>query len=310
VTDVTLQDVRVEREGRVILDVPTLTLGAGRTTAILGPNGSGKTTLLRAIAGLERRRQGRITIGGAPIDLTRDVAYVFQEEVFLRETVRWNLELGLRLRKTNATERRRRVDEAVTLLGIGHLLERRADRVSGGESRRVSLARALCLRAPIVLLDEPLSGLDERAYGRLIDELPRIVDAFQATTVMVTHSRDEALRLAVDLVVIADGRVLASGGTYQVAAHPRLPAVAEVLGYTVLTTPGRRIAVPPGGLRLGRGDPEFAMTIERIVGLAGSTEVVGRIGEAVVRIPMTGTDLRPAVGDCVPFHAAGFSDLD
>ena len=97
-TGVTIEGVRVEREGRVVLDVPSLTLAAGRTTAILGPNGSGKTTLLRVIAGLERLRAGRVDDGGPPSAKARDVAYVFQEDVFLRESVRWNLEIGLRLR--------------------------------------------------------------------------------------------------------------------------------------------------------------------------------------------------------------------
>ena len=82
----------------------------------------------------------------------------------------------------------------------------------------------------MVLLDEPLAGLDDGAYARLMDELPQIVDAFEATTLLVTHSRDEALRLADDLVVLVDGRVQAAGEAHQVAANPRVTAVAEVLG--------------------------------------------------------------------------------
>jgi ABC-type sugar transport system ATPase subunit len=307
VTAVTLEDVRVERDGRVVLDVRTLTLAAGRTTAILGPNGSGKTTLLRVIAGLERVREGGVR---GSVGKKRNVAYVFQEDVFLRESVRWNLEIGLRLRGVQAPERHQRIAAAASLVGVEHLLERRADRLSGGEGRRVSLARALCLHAPVVLLDEPLAGLDEGGYARLIDELPRIVDAFDATTIVVTHSRDEALRLASDLVVLVDGKVLAAGDAQAVAAHPRSPAVAEVLGYTVLTLPARRIAVPPGGFRVGAGEVEFVMTVDRVVDLMGAAEIVGRVDGAVLRILSAGGDTRPAPGERVRVHATQFSPLD
>ena len=96
--DLELQGVRVERESRVVLDVPSLRVRGGRTTAILGPNGSGKTTLLRIIAGLEPAGAGTIRAGGEPVRARRHLAYVFQEQVFLRQSVRANLELGLRLR--------------------------------------------------------------------------------------------------------------------------------------------------------------------------------------------------------------------
>ncbi len=103
--EVSLEGVRVERDGRVLLDVPSLLIRSGRTIAVLGPNGSGKTTLLRVIAGLDRSRSGRVLIGGLPVQVSR-VAYVFQEQVFLRRSVRDNLELGLRLRGLDPAERR------------------------------------------------------------------------------------------------------------------------------------------------------------------------------------------------------------
>ena len=301
-TDVTLEHVRVAREGRLVLDVPTLTLRGGRTTAILGPNGSGKTTLLRVIAGLESERTMSVSIGGSPVH-TRDLAYVFQEDVFLRESVRANLELGLRLRGIASAERHQRIDDAAGVVAIGHLLDRRADRLSGGEGRRVSLARALCLRAPLVLLDEPLAGLDEGTHARLLDELPRIVAAFDATTILVTHSRDEALRIADDLVVLVDGRVRARGEARDVAEHPRVAAVAEVLGYTVLATPAQTVAVPPGAMRLGGGRLEFSMIVDRATNVAGVSEVVGRIAGVVVRVPLTDGDARQNPGDRVTVHA-------
>ena len=143
-----------------------------------------------------------------------------------------------------------------------------------------------------------------------MDELPRIVEAFQATTLLVTHSRDEALRLAEDLVVLAEGRVQAVGEAYDVAANPRVAAVAEVLGYTVLTRSARTLAVPPGALRPGPGPLAFSLTVEHLVNLVGVCEIVGHIGNVPVRIEWAPDDARPHPGDRVTVHAARASELD
>jgi ABC-type sugar transport system ATPase subunit len=229
--------------------------------------------------------------------------------VFLRQSVRANLELGLRLRRVDRARRRARVEEAAECLGITHLLERRADHLSGGEGRRVSLARALCLRAPLVLLDEPLEGLDARTYSRLLDELPRLLAAFNATTLLVTHSRHEALRLAQDLVVLVGGRVHAAGDTRHVATNVRAAEVAEVLGYDVLALDGRRVAVPPGALKPGPGPLQFSMVVEDVVDLVEVVEIAGRVGDRRVHVAVPPALGRPAAGDRLIVHADRVCEL-
>jgi ABC-type sugar transport system ATPase subunit len=309
--EVRIEDLRFARGGRVVLDISALVLRSDRTTAILGPNGAGKTTLLRLLAGLERPADGRIRIARPPahdcVDrpdgARQSVAFVFQEDVFLRQSVRENLELGLRLRGVRKDERAARIHDAAHLLGIGHLLGRRADRLSGGEGRRASLARALCLHAPLVLLDEPLAGLDPPTYARLLDELPRVLGAFGATTVIVTHDRDEALRLGEDLVVLIDGRVRGAGAKREVVLHPADSAVAEILGYLVLDRNGHDVAVRTGALEPGPGAVEFDMEVEELLDLVDRREVVGRIGRVRAHVVVPAAAEMPRPGDRVLVHA-------
>jgi ABC-type sugar transport system ATPase subunit len=286
-----------------VLDIPSLHLRGHRTTAILGPNGSGKTTLLRLLAGLEVPLSGRVglPIGAGPVH--HRVAFVFQEHVFLRRSVRENLALGLTLRGVPPRERDRRIAEAADLLRISEILDRRADRLSGGERSRASLARALCLRAPLVLLDEPLAGLDHATYARLLDELPHLLEAFGATTLLVTHNRDEALRLAEDLVVLIDGRVHAAGDKRDVARHPTDRAAAEVLGYVILSIGGRPLAVRPGDLRPGPGRVAFALTVDGVLDVVDRREVVGRIGDVRVHVTMDELAAVPERGATIRVHA-------
>jgi ABC-type sugar transport system ATPase subunit len=310
--DVRIDALCFERDSRVVLDIPSLALRGGRTTAILGPNGAGKTTLLRLIAGLERPRSGRILIGDGVVQPRgrHDVAYVFQEHVFLSQPVRENIELGLRLRRVTRQERRARVAEAARMLGITDLLERRADRLSGGEGRRVSIARALCLRAPVALLDEPLGGLDPPTYARLLDDLPRLLEAFGSTNLLVTHDHREALRLAEDLVVIVDGRVGAAGAKKDVLPDPRSAAVAEILGYTVIDLNGHKAGVRPEALKPGPGAVHFRMAVERVVDVVDHYDLVGAIGNTRVRVPLPRGGPLPNPGDMFLLHTNGVCELD
>lgn len=275
-----LRDVRFARGTRTVLDVPGLRFAAGGTTALLGPNGSGKSTLLRLLAGLERPGSGAVTIGGRPAGrATRhDVAFAFQHAVFLAGSVRANLELGLRLRHVPAAGRRTRITEVAAACQVAHLLDRDALRLSGGESQRVNLARALCLRAPLTLLDEPLAGLDGPAREQLLMDLPGLLAAFATTAIVVTHDREEALLLGADLVVLLEGRVRAAGPRAEVFGHPPDPETAGFLGWTVLPgEAGGQLAVAPGALNAGAGEVPFALAIEHVIDAGPWIEAHGRI---------------------------------
>lgn len=166
-----LDELCVVKGGRTICHVSRMAIASGERVAILGPNGSGKTTLLRVLAGLETDYAGRCTIDA----LWRDRVYVHQSPYLFRGTVMFNATYGLRVRGVNRTEGRRRANEWLERLGLGGLARQRVTNLSGGERRRVALARALILRPRLLLLDEPLADLDNdgaAAISAALEELP------------------------------------------------------------------------------------------------------------------------------------------
>lgn len=210
-------------EARLHLDWPSLTLDVDLTlpsrgvTVFFGPSGSGKTTLLRCIAGLERARNGFVSFKGdvwqdASIWVPthkRPLAYVFQEaSLFSHLTVLGNLRYGL---QRVEVQQGINFDQIIGLLGIGNLLKRRPDRLSGGERQRVAIARALAVSPRLLLMDEPLSGLDLKRKREILPYLERLHDELAIPVLYVTHSPEEVARLADHLVVIQSGRVVADG---------------------------------------------------------------------------------------------------
>lgn len=211
------------------LDVD-LNMPATGVTALFGSSGSGKTTLLRCVAGFERAEGGFLALGD---DVWQDrntfcpthrrpIGYVFQDAgLFPHLTVQGNLEFGLR--RIAKTERRVSLEQAITLLGIGHLLTRRPERLSGGERQRVAIARALAVSPRILLLDEPLAALDVARKREILPYLEQLHEALQIPVLYVTHSPDEVARFADHLVVLEQGRVFASGPVAEVMSRLDLP---------------------------------------------------------------------------------------
>ncbi|MFN0145380.1 MAG: ATP-binding cassette domain-containing protein [Dehalococcoidia bacterium] len=292
--DVVFEGVVFRRGPRTVVDVPALTFHEGRTTALIGPNGAGKSTMLRLISALERPAAGVIRFGGqpaTPATARKHVAYAFQRAVFLTGTVGQNIDLALRLRGVAKDERAVRLHEAAEACDIAHLLGRSAHRISGGEAQRANLARALSLRAPITLLDEPLSGLDGPGRRQLLHDLPALLRRFATTTIVVTHDRDEALRLAEDLVVLIDGRVRASGPRPEVFGAPTDSATAAFLGYSLLPVEGGVLAVAPRALRPGSGDFTFSMEVEEVLDFGVRREAWGTISGVHVSVRLQAADI-------------------
>jgi ABC-type sugar transport system ATPase subunit len=305
--EVSLTDLHLARNGRTVLQIPTLRFPSGSTTAVFGPNGSGKTTLLRVIAGLERPSGGEVRLDGLPMAhqsaARKRVGMAFQHAVFLRGSVRENLELGLRLRDVPQRERSTRMEDAARECGVTHLLDRSARRLSAGEAQRVNLARALALEAPVTLLDEPLSGVDRIARTQLLAELPALLARFTATTILVTHDREEAFRLADRLVVLIGGEVRASGVKSSIYARPPDRATAELLGYTVLPLDTGLLAIPPGGLRPGGGAQEFSVLVEQVIDMGNHLHVIGAVGDQRVDIRLSAGTGSPTQGSRLRVHA-------
>ena len=187
-----------------------LTIASGEFMVLVGPSGCGKSTLLRMIAGLEEVSDGSIFIGERDVtDLTprdRDIAMVFQNyALYPHMSVEKNLGYGLKVRKMDRAEIKRRVHEVASLLGLGELLDRRPANLSGGQRQRVAMGRAIVREPAAFLMDEPLSNLDAKLRVGMRAELARLHDRLGVTTVYVTHDQVEAMTLGQRVAVLRDG---------------------------------------------------------------------------------------------------------
>lgn len=211
-----------------VLDV-NLALPTSGVTALFGHSGSGKTTLLRCIAGLERAPEGRLSVNGEiwqdrniwlPTH-KRPLGYVFQEaSLFAHLSVMANLRYGMK-RINNAQQVS--LDQAIELLGIEHLLERKPGRLSGGERQRVAIARALAVSPRLLLMDEPLAALDLKRKREILPYLERLHDELEIPIIYVSHSPDEVARLADHIVAMEDGLVLVQGPLAETLTRTDLP---------------------------------------------------------------------------------------
>jgi tungstate transport system ATP-binding protein len=230
-----LSDLLVRRDGRTVLDIPSLSVDAGEVLAIVGPNGAGKSTLFLLLACLLKADQGQVLFHDRPMDSLHDLEYrrqialVLQEPLLMDMSVYENAALGLRFRGISKAVIDERVSHWLDRLGVAHLASRSARKLSGGEAQRVSLARAFVLQPSLLLLDEPFTSLDAPTRIRLLGDLKSVLAETALTTIFITHDLQEARKLATRMAVLLDGRIEQSGVPQDVFDRPINHRVAGFL---------------------------------------------------------------------------------
>jgi spermidine/putrescine transport system ATP-binding protein len=229
----------VDRHGQVVraVDDVSLAIREGEFFALLGPSGCGKTTTLRAIAGFEAPTSGEVLLRGRSVQgvppFHRPVNTVFQDyALFPHMSVRQNVMFGLRMARVAPSEAGRRADEALALVHLPAIGDRRPGQLSGGQKQRVALARALVNRPAVLLLDEPLGALDLKLRKAMQVELKGLQQQVGITFVYVTHDQEEALTMADRIAVMSAGRALQVGTPDEVYERPASRFVADFIGET------------------------------------------------------------------------------
>ena len=280
-------------------------------TALFGPSGSGKTTCINAISGLLKPDSGYIEINGQPVfdsatglnlpARRRRIGYVFQEaRLFPHLTVNRNLDFGAHRSPEPPSQAERA--HIVEMLGIGHLLERRPAGLSGGERQRVALGRALLMKPRLLLLDEPLAALDQARKAEVLPHLERLRDEACIPIVLVTHALEDVARLANDIIVVNEGRSIATGPVEQILSRldllpltgqsePMSVITADVLhhdidgGLTELGFNGGRLWVarinadPGAQVRLRIAARDVMLALEPPAQISATNLISGRIAE-------------------------------
>ena len=251
--------------------------------SILGPSGCGKTTLMRMITGFETPTQGRVLLGGADVTRVptrdRDLNMLFQSyALFPHLTVFDNVVFELRVRRVPKTEANRRATEALELVKLAHLADRKPDQLSGGQQQRVALARAVVSGPKVVLLDEPLGALDQQLRKEMQVELKRMQREVGITFVYVTHDQEEALTMSDRIAVMSEGVVQQVAEPEEIYNRPSTRFVAGFIGSCNLLD----VTAPAGAA----GD-------EVAVDLDGVGRVTGVLAEAVPEVRPGTLLLRP-----------------
>jgi len=241
--------------GVTAVDTVDLRIFKGEMFALVGASGCGKTTLLRMLAGFVEPSAGEITIDGVRMNEVppheRPVNMMFQSyALFPHMTVEANVGYGLRRLSLEDSVKKQRVKEALEMVQLGPLAQRRPHQLSGGQRQRVALARALIRRPKVLLLDEPLSALDKKLREQTQFELINIQYQVGTTFVVVTHDQDEAMALATRIAVMDRGKVMQVGTPSEIYEFPQSRFIADFIGTTNLFE-GTVAAIESGRIRVG-----------------------------------------------------------
>lgn len=213
----------------------SITISNGEFVSLLGPSGCGKTTILRCVAGFESVTEGRIFLSGVDISRRpphlRGVGLVFQSyALFPHLTVFGNVSFSLRLQRIGHEEIQERVRQSLDIVGLAGMENRLPAELSGGQQQRVAIARSLVMRPGILLLDEPLSNLDQKLRLQMRRELKGIQRRTGTTFIYVTHDQSEALAMSDRVVILSCGKIEQCGTPSEIYAHPATKFVADFIG--------------------------------------------------------------------------------
>jgi len=255
--ELTLAGIHKRYGDSIALPDVDLTVARGEFCTLLGASGSGKTTLLKIIAGFESPDAGVVKIGGRDVTHTpiadRNIGMVFQNyALFPHMSVFENVAFALRMRRQNEEDIRRRVLDALDLVSLAPLQDRKPGALSGGQQQRVALARALVFTPDILLMDEPLGALDKNLRQSIQLQLRRLHQELGLTVVFVTHDQEEAMNLSDRIVILEQGRIVDAGSPESLYRKPASAFVAGFLGEcNFLPANDGVLGVRPEHLRLG-----------------------------------------------------------
>ena len=291
------EHLSVRRGEREVLHDVSIEVGAGELVALLGPNGAGKSTLMEALAGSLPAASGTVQRSGR-------VALALQAPDLARRTVRANVELALGWWGVPRAQRRQRAEAALAAMKSDHLGRRAAATLSGGERRRVHLARAVSVRPDVLLLDEPFAGLDAATRAALLDDTGEALRAWTTAALVVVHDRAEAWALADRLLILLEGRLVADGPPRELLERPPTVEVARFLGFDgtlarsggeLLLTRAHHVVIDPSGPLRAR--------VERLIPLEDGVrlELALDNGKLYAVSPLPG----PTVGEEVAVRVTG-----
>lgn len=325
---ISLKGIRKSHNGRAVVNDLSLAIRQGEFFSLLGPSGCGKTTILRLIAGLDECEAGSIevlgrSLAGVPAH-RRPATIVFQNHaLFPHLNVFDNIAFGLELRRVPRKEIQSRVSELLDLVRLPGFEKRMPRQLSGGQSQRIALARALAPRPSLLLLDEPLSALDSKLRREMQVELKRIQQDLRMAFFYVTHDQEEAFALSDRMAVVRDGILLQTGAPAELYERPNCAFVAAFVGEGNFIAAekleggfagsgGEHLFVRPENVfvsKSGASGAEAASSPERFwpgrvtqslyAGRDSRLEIESPLGKIIARIPH-GSGI--AEGDRVQFH--------
>ncbi|AEQ50461.1 ABC transporter ATP-binding protein [Pelagibacterium halotolerans] len=250
-----------------VLKSISLSIDAGDFLVLVGPSGCGKSTLLNCIAGLEETSAGTICIDGRDVTNVpprdRDIAMVFQSyALYPTMTVAENIAFGMKIRRVEKSEQKRKIGDVARLLQIEHLLGRRPAHLSGGQRQRVAMGRALVREPKLFLFDEPLSNLDAKLRVEMRAEIKALHQRLDASIVYVTHDQIEAMTLGTKIVVLKDGVIQQFATPAEIYDAPANLFVADFMGSPPMNLIEARVGPQKQGvsIRFGEGTDQHVIT--------------------------------------------------